>query len=106
MLVAMLSLIFSFSLDETANASSFREVKSVNASSLVVKQKPTTSSTTISTLKKGDFVTVFSQENGWASIQKGNIIGYVNASFLTTPKSTIKIANSKSGLVVKTVRSR
>ncbi|PZX08287.1 uncharacterized protein YgiM (DUF1202 family) [Psychrobacillus insolitus] len=106
MLVAMLSLIFSFSLDETANASSFREVKSVNASSLVVKQKPTTSSTTISTLKKGDFVTVFSQENGWASIQKGNIIGYVNASFLTTPKSTIKIANSKSGLVVKTVPSR
>ena len=53
----------------------FREVKSVNGSSLVVKQKPTTSSTTISTLKKGDFVTVFSQENGWASIQKGNIIG-------------------------------
>ena len=101
-LIALLLILSSLAIGtEQSEAASFRTVKVVNGSSLVVKAFPTTSASTVTTLSRGDFVTVFSTSNGWASIQSGNVRGYVNASFLATPPSTIKIASSISGLVVK-----
>ena len=88
---------------ESSSASSFREVKQVNNSSLIVKKAATSSSKTIGSLPRGEFVTVFSKTNGWAYVQGKTLTGYVDAKYLATPKSTIKIASSKGGLVVKRI---
>ena len=106
-LIALLLILSSLTLgiDQT-EAASFRTVKVVNGSSLVVKASASPSANTVATLSKGNFVTVFSTSNGWANIQSGNVRGHVNASFLKTPPSTIKIASSKSGLVVKTTPTK
>lgn len=100
-------LLFAFvALPTISEANSFREVKVVTGSSLVVKNAASPSAASIATLKRGDFVTIFSTTNGWAKIQSKTISGFVNASFLGTAPSTIKIASSKSGLVVKQSPSR
>ena len=95
-LIALLLILSSLAIGtEQSEAASFRTVKVVNGSSLVVKASASPSASTVAALSKGDFVTVFSTSNGWASIQSGNVRGHVNASFLTTPPSTIKIAKFK-----------
>ena len=106
-LIALLLILSSLTLGiDKTEAASFRTVKVVNESSLVVKASASPSANTVATLSKGNFVTVFSTSNGWANIQSGNVRGHVNASFLKTPPSTIKIASSKSGLVVKTTPTK
>ncbi len=102
--IIAMAMTLTFALDTEAN--SFREVKVVNSSSLVVKSAPTTEAATIATLKRGDFVTVFSVSNGWATIQAKTTKGYVNAASLGASNATIKIASSKGGLVVKEDPSR
>ena len=106
-LIALLLILSSLAFGtEQSEAASFRTVKVVTGSSLVVKASASPSAKTVATLSKGNFVTVFSTSNGWANIQSGNVRGHVNASFLKTPSSTIKIASSKSGLVVKATPSK
>ena len=106
-LIALLLILSSLAFGtEQSEAASFRTVKVVTSSSLVVKASGSPSANTVATLSKGNFVTVFSTSNGWATIQSGNVRGHVNASFLKTPPSTIKIASSKSGLVVKTTPTK
>lgn|GEM_PF-1174244 len=100
--LAMIAFLLFLNVD-SSSASSFREVKQVNNSSLVVKKAATSSSETIGSLPRGEFVTVFSTTNGWAYVQGRTLTGYVDARYLTTPKSTIKIASSKGGLVVKRI---
>ncbi len=99
-------LVVALFFTSTAEAQSFREVKVVSGSSLVIKEKATTNSRTLATLTRGDFVTVYSAGNGWSYVQAKDKKGYVATSFLATPKSSIKIASSKGGLVVKEAASR
>ena len=76
-LIALLLILSSLAIGsiQFAEAASFRTVKVVNGSSLVVKAFPTTSASTVATLSRGDFVTVFSISNGWSFIQYGNVTG-------------------------------
>lgn len=98
----LFTFVFSILLFQApTDASTFYEVKVVNNSALVMKDHATQNATTIATLKLGDFVTVFSTEDGWSHIQSQSTTGYVEASFLSPASSTIKIASSKGGLVVK-----
>ena len=100
-------LLFAFiAIPTYSEANSFREVKVVTSSNLIVKSAASPNATSIGTLKRGDFVTIFSTTNGWANIQSQTTSGFVNASFLGTATSTVKIASSKSGLVVKQSPSR
>ncbi len=82
-------------------ASTFREVKRVQeATPLRIASSP--SADIKSTLPTGTLVTQFSTvTGGWSYVQANNQKGYVATNALFTPKSTIKIASSKSGLVVK-----
>lgn len=97
--MALLILLPMFTTE--ANASTFREVKQVQvATSLRIASSP--NAVSISTLPKGTLVTQFNTApGGWSYVQANNQKGYVATNSLITPKSTIKIASSKSGVVVK-----
>lgn len=99
-------LFVGFSTNLQADASGFREVKVVSGSSLIVKSSAASNASSLLTLKRGEFVTVLSTANDWSYIQANEVKGYVQSKYLTTPASTIKIASSKSGLVVKTSPSK
>ena len=104
--VAIFVLMVLFSIQQqVASAADYRTVKVVGGSSLIVREAPDETANSIGNLEKDQFVIEFSSSNGWSHIQAGDIKGYVNASFLSVPPSTIKIANSKSGLVVKSTPS-
>jgi uncharacterized protein YgiM (DUF1202 family) len=104
-LIALLLILSSFAIGtEQSEAASFRTVKVVTGSSLVVKASASQNADTVATLSKGDFVTVLPTKNGWAHVQRGDVSGYAKASLLTTPSSTIKVVlpmNLISGIVVK-----
>jgi len=100
--VAVFVLVMLFSIQyQVADAVDYRTVKVVSSSSLLVRESPNDASKSIGNLAKDEFVIEFSSSNGWSHIQAGDVKGYVSSSFLSAPSSTIKIANSKSGLVVK-----
>jgi len=103
--LVMSCTIFLFSLfvvqAQEAEANSFREVKSVNISTLAVKEAPDAAANTITYLDRNTFVTVFSTTDEWSHIKSGEYGGYVKSAYLQKPDSTIKIASSKGGLVVK-----
>ena len=55
----------------------------VNCSgSLNVRSAPSTSASKVGTLKRGDNITVLSEENGWAKIKYKDGVAYVNASYI------------------------
>ncbi|WP_404427528.1 hypothetical protein LG296_04580 [Ureibacillus chungkukjangi] len=84
-----------------AKASTFREVKQVQLAT-ELRKSSNTNAVSITTLPKGTLVTQFSNNSdGWSYVQANNKKGYVLTNSLITPKSTIKIASSKSGVVVK-----
>ncbi|MDM5232644.1 SH3 domain-containing protein [Lysinibacillus pakistanensis] len=102
MSVVVFLLVMLFSIQQqVAEATNYRIVKVVNDSSLLVRDSPSDVAKSIGNLTKGEFVTEFSSSKDWSHIQVGDIKGYVISSSLSIPQSTIKIANSKSGLVVK-----
>ncbi len=108
---ALITLVLAFSIigfiSPSADASSFREVKTVNSQSGVsVYEQATKSSKNLGQLSSGTLVTQYSTANGWAYVESQTLKGYVDVKFLSTPKHTIKIASSKSGLVVKATPSR
>ena len=51
-------------------------------SSVMVRQKASTSSTALSTVKKGETVTVLSVDGDWAKVKDGSRTGYVAARYL------------------------
>ncbi|MEB2282417.1 hypothetical protein LAV73_20950 [Lysinibacillus xylanilyticus] len=100
--VAVFVLMMLFSIQyQVAVAADYRTVKVVSGTNLVVRESPNDTSSSIGNLAKDEFVIEFSSSDGWSHIQTGDVKGYVTSSFLSVPPSTIKIANSKSGLVVK-----
>lgn len=100
--VAVFVLVMLFGIQyQVADAADYRTVKVVSGSSLLVRESPNDTANSIGNLGKGEFVIEFSSSNGWSHIQAGDVKGYVPSSFLSVPPSKIKIANSKSGLVVK-----
>lgn len=104
--IAVFALIILFSFQhKIAEAADYRTVKVVSGSSLIVRESPSDTANSIGNLEKDQFVIEFSTSNGWSHVQVGDVKGYVNSSFLSVPPSTIKIANSKSGLVVKSMPS-
>jgi N-acetylmuramoyl-L-alanine amidase len=54
----------------------------ITADSLNVREKPSTNSPTIGSLKKGAEVSIFSQSNGWAEITYSGKKAYVSAQFI------------------------
>ncbi|MFJ7841974.1 SH3 domain-containing protein [Lysinibacillus sphaericus] len=100
----VLIMLFTFQ-HQVAEAADYRTVKVVSGSSLIVRESPSDTANSVGNLDKNQFVIEFSTSNGWSHIQAGDVKGYVNSSFLSVPPSTIKIANSKSGLVVKSTPS-
>ncbi len=104
-LVAIVLAIL-LAVPQQSEASNSREVKQV-MSDTVLHTIASPSAATVTTLPKNIFVTQFSTlPGGWSYVQASHYKGYVAASALKTPKSTIKIASSKSGLVVKETASR
>lgn len=103
-IVLMLFLV----LPQSTDASSFREVKAVSANGgAILRQNASPSAKSLGTLAKGTFVTQFEVvSGGWSKVKVGNKSGYIAFNSLSEPKSTIKIASSKSGLIVKETASR
>ncbi|QDQ00279.1 SH3 domain-containing protein [Lysinibacillus fusiformis] len=100
--VAVFVLVMLFNIQhQVADAADYRTVKVVSGSSLLVRESPNDTANAIGNLVKDEFVIEFSSSNGWSHIQAGDVKGYVTSSFLSVPPSKIKIAKSKSGLVVK-----
>ena len=103
-LVLTLMLAFAFNVN-IANASTFKEVKVTDSSSKVY-EKTDTNSKVIGTVEKGKFVISISEHNDFSRIMYLNnenkmIDGYIIEDALDDAPYTIKIASSKSGLVVK-----
>lgn len=61
--------------------------KQVTASVLNVRQGPTTKDYILGKLKKGDVVTVLSENNNWAKIKYNGTEGFVSCSYLKTINS-------------------
>lgn len=82
-------------------ASTFYEVKKTEiATPLRVKASP--KAEVITSLPKGTFVTQLNTvKGGWSRVQAKGKEGYVATSALAVPSSKIKVANSKSGLVLR-----
>ncbi|MFJ7646306.1 excalibur calcium-binding domain-containing protein [Lysinibacillus sp. NPDC097279] len=106
-LVVMMTLLLAFTFNfNIANANSFKEVK-ISNSSTKVYEKPDVNSKVVGTVDKGIFITLINQnQNGFSRIAYLNnehkmIDGYIADSELNDAPYTIKIASSKSGLVVK-----
>lgn len=95
--VACLLLIVGFDVQ----ANGFRTVQQVNSSALVVKQQPQQQAETVDTITRGQFVTVYETTGEWSKVGVDGQVGFVQTNSLVKPVSTIKIASSKSGLVVK-----
>ena len=107
LVILMMTLLLAFSFNfDIANANNFKEVKIVNSSSTVY-EKPDTNSKVLGAVEKGTFVTLISKDqNAFSRIiylnSESKIIdGYISDSVLEDAQYTIKIASSKSGLVVK-----
>jgi len=107
LVILMMTLLLAFSFNfDIANANSFKEVKMVNSSSTVY-EKSDTNSKVLGTVEKGTVVTLISKEqNAFSRITYLNseskiIDGFISDSVLEDAQYTIKIASSKSGLVVK-----
>ena len=62
----------------TASPAKTSGLGTVNVKVLPVYEKASTSSTKLGSLKKGNRVTVLAVKDGWAKVQKGKNIGYVN----------------------------
>lgn len=114
-LLTLLTVLLVLSLipinnDKASAAESFKEVKITNATSQVY-EKSDANSKVLGTVEKGTFVTLINKnQNSFSRIiylnSESKIIdGYVSDSVLEDAKYTIKIASSKSGLVVKEMPS-
>ena len=80
--ILVLLTICSISCEETSKSSQFAEVVNVR-STLNVREKPNTESIIVYKLYNGEKVEVCSDiQNEWVKIRKGDINGYVKASFL------------------------
>ena len=91
------------SYTNVTEASTFREVYTVNSGSgVLLREAPSTGSASIQHLTYGTFGTVFSIDaNGWARIQVDGVTGYAPINFFKKATGTIKIANSIGGLIVR-----
>lgn len=60
-----------------------REVATVTTTTLRVRQKASTSSTTLSTVSKGEDLVVIEKSNGWIKVEVDDYEGYVSADYVT-----------------------
>lgn len=98
----LIMLLIWNSYTNVTKASTFREVYTVNsASGVILREAPSTGSTSLHHMTYGTSGTVFSVENGWARIQVDGITGYAPVSFLKKAVGNIKIASSKGGVIVR-----
>lgn len=71
-----------------------KDVKTVNASTLNIRENAGTGYSIIGTLKKGDIVIVISTSNGWSRVlHSGNKVGFVSSKYLSntdTPSTNYK----------------
>lgn len=58
----------------------------VTATSLNIRQKPSTTAKVVGTVKKNQIVTVYSKTGSWYKIKYGKVTGYVHASYVTNVK--------------------
>ncbi|RFU62707.1 SH3 domain-containing protein [Bacillus sp. V59.32b] len=69
----------------------------VNATTLNVREKPTTSSKVIGKYTKGQTVTITQQQNGWSKVPVGKKTGWVSSKYVTVIKPTASKAVVPSG---------
>ena len=102
LLAAMLLLISGL-----ANA----ETGTVTASSLILREKASTSSNALQTLQKGTELDIVSKSGSWYKVNYGKITGYVHASYIKineTPAVTEEdvLKKGDSGNAVKVMQER
>ncbi len=102
----IMMLLITFKL-EVADANTFKEVKIIS-SSIEVYEKSDATSKVLGTVKEGTFVTLISEFNNvsfsriaYLNSDGKMIDGYIYHFALDDAQYDIKLANSKSGLVVK-----
>ncbi|MGE8080576.1 SH3 domain-containing protein, partial [Peribacillus loiseleuriae] len=74
----------------------------VSVSSLNVREKPSTSSKSLGSLKKGQVVTIETVQGNWSKVPYGKKYGWVSSSYLTkvtTSTPTITSVTQKTGYV-------
>lgn len=103
-MILTLLLAFTFHFDR-ANANTFKEVKVTNSLTKVY-EKPAANAKETGTIEKGSLVIWISQHHEYARIayltsEEKMMDGYISNAVLEDATYTIKIASSKSGLVVK-----
>ncbi len=86
-----------------ANASSFREVKTINLKDgVALKKAASTDADTVTHIPYKAFVVQYNTpDSDWVHVQYGDQKGFVEKTALSAPPYTIKIASSKGGVVVK-----
>lgn len=101
LLMTFVLLATPFSFAERTEANSKHVVHSVNAESTVYETAKTDAKK-VTTVYKGEFVTVLSSKNGWSTILFKGKKGYVKSSVLTTKiaASTQKQVAPKEGLKI------
>ncbi|MEK3798534.1 N-acetylmuramoyl-L-alanine amidase [Peribacillus sp. FSL H8-0477] len=101
--VLLLSLFTFVNPAESVSAAATVKAK-VNASSLNVRAKASTSAKKLGALKKGNTVTISQEKSGWSKIPYGKTSGWVSSKYLTKVK-TVKAASAsvtKNGYVTAT----
>lgn len=83
---------------EAATASSKAGTVNVTSGSLNVRKSASTSSTVLTTLSKGSYVTLISQSGSWWYVEYGKgLFGYVHGSYIKTVSGTPYSVNIQSG---------
>lgn len=73
------------------------KVGEVTAYSLNIRSGPTTSTSVIGGLKKGDKVDILSSKNGWYNIKYGSKTGWVSGDYISINNSSTDNENSSDG---------
>lgn len=76
----------------------------VNASVLNVRSGPSTNTSILSTIKKGDLVEILSTNNGWHNIRLSNgQLAYVSSNYITESTTNTPTSSIKTGFVSTSV---
>jgi N-acetylmuramoyl-L-alanine amidase len=93
--------ILSFPQSSEKALATGQDLVKVTATSLNVREKPSTSSKIIGSFKKGQIVTILAEQKGWTKVPLGKSYGWVSSSYVSKVQtiSTSSTATQKSGTV-------
>ncbi|CAH0344813.1 N-acetylmuramoyl-L-alanine amidase [Bacillus sp. CECT 9360] len=97
LLLATTLLISLFTISVPLNQVFASTTAKVNATTLNIREKPTTSSKVIGKYKKGQTITITQQQNGWSKVPVGKKTGWVSSKYVTVIKPTASKAAVSTG---------